>query len=150
MMKASGYVLGKSRKTKPLQTSTDEFLAPHDSIYAQQHILSCIHFDDVASCAQTSNASLTTAEENFWPSRIGFFDWGLLRSIWRAAAIPFTDGRPISIRIRSGRSSSAFCTAANPSDTSQRTINSARSLIKDRTFMRKGSEVLYKKNAHKY
>jgi hypothetical protein len=89
--------------------------------------------------APRSKASLTTSEEDSWvKNRI--LDWGLLRSIWRAASIPFIDGRPTSIRIRSGRSSSAFCTAADPSDTSPRTINSARSLIKDRTFIRKGSK----------
>ena len=96
--------------------------------------------------APRSKASLTTSEEDRVKNRI--LDWGLLRSIWRAASIPSIDGRPISIRIKSGRSSSAFCTDADPSDTSPRTINSARALIKDRTFIRKGSKSSTK-NAHK-
>lgn len=58
----------------------------------------------------------------------------------RAAAIPFSDGRPISSKMRSGFSSAALLTASNPSESSPMISNSGCCSRADVTNARNGSK----------
>jgi hypothetical protein len=78
--------------------------------------------------------------------RITPLDFGESLRIRRAASIPFRDGRPMSSRIRSGWSCSAFRTASSPSeclgnDLQWRAVQGRA----DKTA--KGFEILYHENA---
>src|SRR5580700_430655 len=89
--------------------------------------------------APRSRASCTTSADDSW-LRKSILELGASLRICRAAWIPFSFGRPMSSKIKSGFSSSAFCTASNPSEASQMIWNSGVLEKTDNTKTRKGSK----------
>jgi len=85
------------------------------------------------------SASCTTSAELSCVRKMTFAA-GANSRICRAASIPLSLGRPISINIKSGASCLAFATPSNPSDTSQITCMSGFSLRKEVTKARYGSK----------
>jgi hypothetical protein len=85
------------------------------------------------------SASCTTSSEDSWVRKI-ILALGTSFRICRPASIPFNPGRPMSSRIRSGLSSSAFWTASNPSESSQTTSSSGFCFSAEQMKDRKGSK----------
>src|SRR5215469_11077926 len=71
-----------------------------DGFYGGQQFASSVRFNNVTACATAQRSCATSGERFSLTKRI--FDVGETTLILRAAAIPLSVGRPISIKIRSG------------------------------------------------